>query len=127
MLNEAGLKPCPFCGVPPFHEVQNGNNTPFGQVQFVWCEKCDACGPERYSEAEAIEAWNRRASVQGEPVAVKEVVGPVAWQWRWRWSDGRPCEWSSWRDGPVRADWMRDRQYLIEERGLYVLAKTGGA
>lgn len=71
------LLPCPFCGVRPFADVQNGQQTPNGEVKFVWCEKCDSCGPERLSDAEAIAAWNRRtpalrALSAPEPVAYIE-------------------------------------------------------
>ena len=58
------LKPCPFCGSKDLkisaQEAQEGGN-----VLFVHCKHCDACGPafEATLEGgeEAINAWNKRS------------------------------------------------------------------
>ena len=46
------LKPCPFCG----GEAKLSSNG-----KEVVCLGCEALGPFCDTEAEAIEAWNRRA------------------------------------------------------------------
>lgn len=60
----SNLKPCPFCGGPA-HVVEVAN----GGMVVAYSVSCDNIGgciagePMRYyaTEAEAIEAWNRRA------------------------------------------------------------------
>lgn len=46
------IKPCPFCG----NEKANADS--FGNVFFVKCEGCNACGPDGKNEEEAITLWN---------------------------------------------------------------------
>lgn len=46
------IKACPFCG----NEKANADS--FGNVFFVKCEGCNACGPDGKNEEEAIERWN---------------------------------------------------------------------
>lgn len=52
----ATLKPCPFCGGEPHDETFHTE----GGGYAVWCVGCDAIGPEKPSEEDAVEAWNRR-------------------------------------------------------------------
>jgi Lar family restriction alleviation protein len=57
------LKPCPFCpdGGEPKHIT--GSSYEYGsRAHAVECCKCGVVGPVRGTEAEAIEAWNRRAN-----------------------------------------------------------------
>lgn len=55
-----GLKPCPFCGSEKLSMCVDDIDEEF------WGVMCLACGgsiyPDKSSEKEAIEAWNRRAS-----------------------------------------------------------------
>ena len=55
------LKPCPFCGhssiVPKALEPR---------MHYCWCHECGAQGPFCETDAEAIEAWNRRADSVSE-------------------------------------------------------------
>lgn len=60
------MKQCPFCG---FADVVSDS---FKDEWFVRCRKCDAIGPSKDSEANAIEKWNRAdrpafTCCQGEP------------------------------------------------------------
>ena len=55
MSKLAELKPCPFCG-----GKQLSFNNAYG-VCWLTCTDCGCEGPDGYGEAEAIEAWNRRA------------------------------------------------------------------
>lgn len=57
------LKPCPFCGKYPQTVVDDETEEKFGV-------KCFNCGgsiyPEKETLREAIEAWNRRTSIEPE-------------------------------------------------------------
>lgn len=52
------LKKCPFCGSTELR-VQ----TDYTQTSNVKCGGCDADGPPRNSEADAVEWWNNREEV----------------------------------------------------------------
>lgn len=49
------LKPCPFCGA---YAIETIREVGFRAV----CLNCGCLGVRKYSEQEAIEAWNRRGS-----------------------------------------------------------------
>ena len=57
------IKPCPFCG----GEVYASREDCYGEVSDYFMVHCDECSlqfgfsSQFESEAEAIEAWNRRA------------------------------------------------------------------
>ena len=53
------IKPCPFCG------DEKANAASFGNVFYVRCEGCHACGPDGKNEEEAITLWN--AASRPEP------------------------------------------------------------
>lgn len=62
------LKPCPFCGAG---EATDNNNASFSGVElmaagadrpYVWCGTCCASARMADTEAEAIAAWNTRAT-----------------------------------------------------------------
>jgi Lar family restriction alleviation protein len=54
----AELKPCPFCGWDDLAIL------PDDAKKFVYCCKCDTCGPSCETRRESIEAWNRRDGEQ---------------------------------------------------------------
>lgn len=80
------LAPCPFCGsapIPTGHPALDG-----GHTGMIYCANCGACGPEpmprstpELAEADASEAWNRRAApsltVGDEP---EDEKGLALWQ-----------------------------------------------
>lgn len=60
-MNKKTIKPCPFCEeqkqlyVEEFNVVED-------LVKFdVFCPNCGACGPQKYSEQQAIDARNKRS------------------------------------------------------------------
>lgn len=57
------LLPCPFCG----GEAVLEHGTEYAPWFEVDCPNCDAEGPVRPTEAEAIEAWNKRAERTAKP------------------------------------------------------------
>lgn len=60
------LKPCPFCGCDDVWPVQV-EDEPYGAGEwYVSCPCCDTRGPLKYTEENAIEAWNRRAEEEKE-------------------------------------------------------------
>lgn len=58
------LKPCPFCGgearIIHVKQLWDPRNAFWAQ-----CQKCRMSGKHFETEAEAIEAWNRRANDEG--------------------------------------------------------------
>ena len=91
------LLPCPFCG----GEAQAVNSGPWLRDHFMWFARCSDCvvsTPYKPTEAEAIAAWNTRAthgSLTAEQVreAIERNFGKVAVL-----DDGKPVEW--------RDDWV---------------------
>lgn len=56
----SNLKPCPCCGKEPLATVQIVSEGAW-LVFVVCCQlKCGLRGPPRYTESEAIDAWNQR-------------------------------------------------------------------
>lgn len=62
------LKPCPFCGLKqstgmPRVRVAFDTWTPACEPKapfFIYCERCEARGPEAKTEKQAAAAWNKR-------------------------------------------------------------------
>jgi Lar family restriction alleviation protein len=59
---QAAIKPCPFCGHPGRYSEYRYD---YGWERKVYCDGCDAIGPDRGSEVAAITAWNQRALPRG--------------------------------------------------------------
>lgn len=51
------LKPCPFCGSTNVH-MSDGEKD---WMQYVYCEDCNAIGPDGNTMISYAEAWNQRA------------------------------------------------------------------
>lgn len=69
------LKPCPFSTGKP-HDLMVMSN---GQAR-MWmeCMQCGACGPMAGTRAEAIAAWNRRASPPEDVRRMREALEVIA-------------------------------------------------
>ncbi len=61
------LKPCPFCGSS---ELDTNCDKYYNNVVFVECNICSSRGSARYSEKDAIAAWNCR----DEPLPNQEKI-----------------------------------------------------
>jgi len=62
------LKPCPFCNAKHAHVFKS--NDEHGNYSFgVQCSSshCSVCGPERGTESDAVESWNRRTPAEPAP------------------------------------------------------------
>lgn len=75
MQDNVTLKPCPFCGgveVQSFHHQIEG----WEDSWHVECmgDNCGNCTCHHVSEAEAITAWNTRASTTAQSEAVQKLV-----------------------------------------------------
>ena len=63
----AELKPCPFCGQVKKEDGLLGNlyvdeyDVEDGTIFYIFCDRCGTCGPQRKSEQQAIDAWNKRS------------------------------------------------------------------
>lgn len=78
MTTERDLKPCPFCGGKA---VSDSNEQ---QWNWIECASCGASTNMRVSTLDdcmplLIEQWNRRTTIQPEPVSVPEEMVPVAY------------------------------------------------
>lgn len=84
-MSEPTILPCPFCGHAAGFEQSAYAGDKWGTL---CCPSCAAHGPEvrtGYEKREvwlpdAIEAWNRRASLSSSPAAPPPTAEPVAWQ-----------------------------------------------
>lgn len=58
------LKPCPFCGgeAARLDFLDNTRNKNVKGFRYFGCRKCCVVSFAGMTEAEAVEAWNRRAS-----------------------------------------------------------------
>lgn len=61
-MADVELLPCPFCGVAA---AEVGGLVPWAQ-----CLACDATGPQRESEADAVAAWNHRAAAAAKDAEI---------------------------------------------------------
>lgn len=66
------LSPCPFCGAEPKTAINSRGG------YLVGCFTCSADGPTRNTVAEAISAWNRRATASTTPETGTEKVAAQA-------------------------------------------------
>lgn len=57
MSGKTELLPCPFCGGEAKRSSETFERT---ILSWVYCTNCGAAGGYRYTEAEAIAAWNQR-------------------------------------------------------------------
>ena len=60
------LKPCPFCGAKAVMNYKQALNTWIVECSNSSCPASYMIGMDYDTEAEAIEAWNRRAGEQDE-------------------------------------------------------------
>ena len=58
-VNEEGLPLCPFCKGCP--ELESEENWEGRDIWFVECDVCGARTAEYLEDAEAVDAWKRRA------------------------------------------------------------------
>lgn len=105
---ESELLSCPFCGRQPAICVleDEPGGSPFG----YWLNcLCGAQTQERRTEAEAVEAWNRRVlptlATEGQPQ-------PVAWRWRPKGDN------TDWIYNPA-LEWLEMHKSMIEAQPLY--------
>ena len=54
------LRPCPFCGANEAYVLDA--HTVSGQILFVCCQPCGACGPDAEDVTGAVDLWNKRAA-----------------------------------------------------------------
>lgn len=64
---EAGLKPCPFCGGDTIHTRIIETTDPTSPYVYHECDRCQVETTARDRD-EAIEAWNTRAAPSPEPM-----------------------------------------------------------
>ena len=58
-MSDMKLRECPFCGGEAYL-------SDYSTKPYAYCNTCGASMPDRHqTEAEAIEAWNRRANDEG--------------------------------------------------------------
>ena len=63
-MTGVAMKPCPFCGGTDELEPDECYGKTADGIP-VWnsgCESCGACGPQRFSVDEAVNAWNARTT-----------------------------------------------------------------
>lgn len=60
MDDEPKRQPCPFCGSHDTFVLDA--HTAVGQIFFICCQPCGACGPDTHTACNAAELWNARAS-----------------------------------------------------------------
>lgn len=70
------VAPCPFCGAAPEDCPQNSER-PHPKRKgdwctYIWCDNCNARGPEKREPAEAAAAWNTRA-YEANPTEIEEL------------------------------------------------------
>lgn len=76
------LNPCPFCGR---EAILESNKLRYGTIYSAYCQKCGA-EIARFSEYEAISAWNHRTQLEGKPLTQDEL----------REMDGEPVYIDDW-------------------------------
>jgi Lar family restriction alleviation protein len=61
------LKPCPLCGSKRISKERTKGDS----LKWITCRTCGGSTGLKFTEAEAIEAWNLRVSEAREPVPLK--------------------------------------------------------
>ncbi len=63
-MTTSELKPCPFCGHPPYNDEQTAHVFGF-RTKHDWaiaCSNCEVSAPGAKTLSDAITAWNTRAA-----------------------------------------------------------------
>jgi Lar family restriction alleviation protein len=76
-VTEATLAPCPFCGSGDVLLARGILGSARSMHRMARCRTCDSIGP-RLVEADAIAAWNRRASSPDHDLAAKALSAAMA-------------------------------------------------
>lgn len=63
---------CPWCNCHPQHLYLNGSE---GLAVRVWCSVCEAAGPSKRSNQEAIRMWNNQNVASIEDVVERSATG----------------------------------------------------
>lgn len=112
-LREKALKACPFCGADnphvetPVRHAEGEDRLKLLQP-YVLCMRCGGIGPSAPTDAEAIAAWNRRASPIEAPgqdmVMVPKEASPEMLESARKFAaDPRPGEWPEFLASLYRA------------------------
>lgn len=66
---ESNIAPCPWCG------AEGTLHSPYADMHWGRCKKCEASGPREYSKRAAIAAWNKVAHQQHRIAELEAEIG----------------------------------------------------